>query len=500
MTDIRETDREFVFAGFRVYKDGVAESDVLPFTQTTFDVYYVGEYTVKTVFTTGNVSEASNEVVVHPAAVTDLTAPEVDATNVVFRPTFIWTNPTCAFRTGFRIYLRADDDDFEAEDVVVTIDDPDATTWTHNATDLPLALEQGTEYFWQVVAFAGEVDATGSTVSSFTTVEFVTISDFTATPTNDKQIELEWTVSSIAGVEGFRVFRSITNEIDDADDISGLIPVETGITEYDFIDDDVEEETKYYYWIKVHYVNGYVDTYGYRDAIVLPCDCGVCEECENDTGLSVSMSTFSASVMNQSGASPVTTVSINWTTASESGVRGFHLLRKDVSALQNVENVNNVSDAILITQYIIPVTNTVNFTSYQFTDNNVTMGGEYFYWIQSIANDGSVTLHGPMIVKVTTPCMEIIVPLLTAVSSVYPNPVRTNANFDINVKEGETATLRVFNARGQIVRDFTDIRTGTHNIVWDRRDNSGREVGSGVYFYRLTSPSVDNVRRMIVVR
>jgi len=54
--------------------------------------------------------------------------------------------------------------------------------------------------------------------------------------------------------------------------------------------------------------------------------------------------------------------------------------------------------------------------------------------------------------------------------------------------------------RGQLVREFADIRGGAHSIVWDRRDNSGREVGSGVYFYRLTSPSVDTVQRMVVIK
>jgi len=159
-----------------------------------------------------------------------------------------------------------------------------------------------------------------------------------------------------------------------------------------------------------------------------------------------------------------------------------------------------LKEAARITPSLISATNTAIATNYQFTDSGVNRGGEYQYWIQSIANDGSVTLHGPMSVKVTTPCMEIVVPLFTAVSSVYPNPVRTSANFDINVKEGETATLRVFNVRGQVVREFTDIRTGTHSIVWDKRDNSGREVGSGVYFYRLTSQSVDIVQRMVVLK
>jgi hypothetical protein len=86
--------------------------------------------------------------------------------------------------------------------------------------------------------------------------------------------------------------------------------------------------------------------------------------------------------------------------------------------------------------------------------------------------------------------------------SVYPNPVRTNsqATFEISVKDDQRATLQIFNIRGQLVREFVNLGAGNHKVIWDQKDNNNREVGTGIYFYRITSPSADEVKRMVIIR
>jgi len=41
---------------------------------------------------------------------------------------------------------------------------------------------------------------------------------------------------------------------------------------------------------------------------------------------------------------------------------------------------------------------------------------------------------------------------------------------------------------------------GPHSVVWDGRDGSGREVGSGVYLYLLETPFEIRERKMLLVR
>jgi flagellar hook assembly protein FlgD len=41
---------------------------------------------------------------------------------------------------------------------------------------------------------------------------------------------------------------------------------------------------------------------------------------------------------------------------------------------------------------------------------------------------------------------------------------------------------------------------GTHRITWDGRNNAGNVVSSGVYFYRMTSGSFVDSKRMVLLK
>ncbi|MDZ7377320.1 MAG: DUF362 domain-containing protein [candidate division KSB1 bacterium] len=41
---------------------------------------------------------------------------------------------------------------------------------------------------------------------------------------------------------------------------------------------------------------------------------------------------------------------------------------------------------------------------------------------------------------------------------------------------------------------------GYHSVIWNGLDNSGGMVTSGVYYYRMTTPSFNEVKKMVLVR
>jgi hypothetical protein len=44
------------------------------------------------------------------------------------------------------------------------------------------------------------------------------------------------------------------------------------------------------------------------------------------------------------------------------------------------------------------------------------------------------------------------------------------------------------------------VSAGTHEAVWNGRDDPGRAVSAGVYFYRLESAAYSETRRMTLVK
>ena len=83
-----------------------------------------------------------------------------------------------------------------------------------------------------------------------------------------------------------------------------------------------------------------------------------------------------------------------------------------------------------------------------------------------------------------------------------PNPSSGSTEIRFRLNETAPVRLRVFDAAGRVVRTLVDeVRgAGGHQLVWDGRDDSGRAVGSGVYFYELAVPGEKVGRKMMVVR
>jgi flagellar hook assembly protein FlgD len=55
---------------------------------------------------------------------------------------------------------------------------------------------------------------------------------------------------------------------------------------------------------------------------------------------------------------------------------------------------------------------------------------------------------------------------------------------------------------GQRIRTLINSQrsSGSHTVVWDGRDNQGREVASGVYFYEIVSGAFSKSAKMLLVR
>jgi hypothetical protein len=70
-----------------------------------------------------------------------------------------------------------------------------------------------------------------------------------------------------------------------------------------------------------------------------------------------------------------------------------------------------------------------------------------------------------------------------------PNPLTDRATIRFGLIESGWVNLKVYNLRGESVRTLIDNyqTAGLHKEVWDLKDNEGKEVSSGIYFYRLTA-------------
>jgi hypothetical protein len=84
----------------------------------------------------------------------------------------------------------------------------------------------------------------------------------------------------------------------------------------------------------------------------------------------------------------------------------------------------------------------------------------------------------------------------------YPNPFNPSTTIDYRISKRLTATLKIYNARGQKIRTLADglHDAGDYKVRWNGRDDLGREVPSGVYVYQIRAGSFSHARKMTLIR
>jgi flagellar hook assembly protein FlgD len=84
-----------------------------------------------------------------------------------------------------------------------------------------------------------------------------------------------------------------------------------------------------------------------------------------------------------------------------------------------------------------------------------------------------------------------------------PNPFSAETVIQLEVPPHMTAAVAIYNAAGRRVRQFdlpTSREGGLRVLTWDGRDEAGRELASGVYFYRLEANGEFVERKMILLK
>jgi hypothetical protein len=84
----------------------------------------------------------------------------------------------------------------------------------------------------------------------------------------------------------------------------------------------------------------------------------------------------------------------------------------------------------------------------------------------------------------------------------HPNPFCQETRVAFELPQDGRVKLQVYSADGRLIRKLVDAdrSAGSHSVPWDGLDESGRAVPSGVYFYMLAAPGVEESRKMILIR
>jgi len=95
-----------------------------------------------------------------------------------------------------------------------------------------------------------------------------------------------------------------------------------------------------------------------------------------------------------------------------------------------------------------------------------------------------------------------LIPENFALSQNYPNPFNPTTSIAFALPEATHVEIAVFNIVGQRIATIAqaDYPAGEHSVVWNGRDDDGRTVSSGVYFYRIKAGDFVDSKKMVLMK
>ena len=123
----------------------------------------------------------------------------------------------------------------------------------------------------------------------------------------------------------------------------------------------------------------------------------------------------------------------------------------------------------------------------------------YSNWIMHRGNPGRTANS----FEATTPNDEQIASISpTALQGNYPNPFNPETTIHFSLDKQSPVKIDIYNLKGQKVKTLVDetLSSGKHTIVWNGKDNSNKQVSSGVYLYRMKNGIFTKSKKMILLK
>jgi parallel beta-helix repeat protein len=197
---------------------------------------------------------------------------------------------------------------------------------------------------------------------------------------------------------------------------------------------------------------------------------------EAETPLPVELTSFTFSVIAND-------IYLKWTTATETNNFGFEVQRRNPNTDWQRVGFEPGHGT------------TVQPQNYEFTDADLP-NGRYLYRLKQIDTDGRFEYSQVLAVTVGQP-------VTTRLRQNYPNPFNPSTNIIYSIKEQGLVTLKIYDALGRLVKTLVqkNMPAGEHSLVWKGKDDQGKRVATGTYFYSLrVDDKIIAQKRMLLLK
>lgn len=186
-------------------------------------------------------------------------------------------------------------------------------------------------------------------------------------------------------------------------------------------------------------------------------------------------------------------VHIRFRAMTDGGVleNGFYV--DDIYPVCFFTDLDTVSSNITDTLYNIVGHPSGEFYYLVRGENSVWGWGDYSYLVRADVSLGTVEgeVSGP----------SRITPSISLLQNPFTD--RLHISYTLGEVDPQSARLGIYDATGRLVRDLSSqlsVIGHPSSVVWDGRDESGKNLSSGVYFVKFVAGEIEQVKKAVILK
>lgn len=84
----------------------------------------------------------------------------------------------------------------------------------------------------------------------------------------------------------------------------------------------------------------------------------------------------------------------------------------------------------------------------------------------------------------------------------YPNPFNPTTTIEYSIPNAGAVVITIYDILGRKIQNFTREypNSGTHEVIWNAKNNSGEIAGSGIYLYTVEFENAIIAKKMLLVK
>ncbi|MCK4856713.1 MAG: T9SS type A sorting domain-containing protein, partial [candidate division Zixibacteria bacterium] len=139
---------------------------------------------------------------------------------------------------------------------------------------------------------------------------------------------------------------------------------------------------------------------------------------------------------------------------------------------------------------------------YDISTNSIPAGMAEILRIEGNAELVSVQIADYYGNQMTNKLEDITIPDKHSLNQNYPNPFNPQTVIEFALPLPSVVTLEVYNIAGQKVATLTDdmMAAGYHRFSFNGIDDSGNQLASGIYLYRLVTDNFSETKKMLLIK